>query len=797
MVSLMKDSSSVVWRIDRAGGGPPDAVTYAQRVASVGSTVRSIGRAHLLVLRDREQAIRSFLVTPRSSKSAMLAGSLASAVGGRHVHEEAGLPELDVSQGVMLLRAAPDDFGAREPMTGFEPTEMPLLVARVLQPGGWVLVSLRRPGKGEVKTARRWFHHRTSGATSHYSLSGDVMVGSLTVGGMDPSVAETVLTSLAATMPGFDVETSVVSPPGRLAGTGLSLLAGGAGAAAGHMVADSVPVAVAAAGVGGVSAVLHGTGRLPSRADKVAGSIASGEFSVPGRRSRTQVHAPRSAGTDRRGREVSAAPGTYPFRDEAFLLVPAQVAAIVCPHHGTGSASSGSRVLDLPPALSKAVGPVVGWVGDQPVRLSSEDGFSGVMAFGRPGSGKTALVLCLFAFDSLERVRPTERPGTFGESNTLIAFEDKGADGVLGYEAWLNQHGDASIRVDVADPSTARIDLLGPGTPLQQATSLTNRMRYAMGSESIGPRSYNTLVQVFTVALLSTSQDGVAAGLPEHNSFMERADTLLCSRGDVAGVALFDAITQRVARSGADDPGTAQVQEALIRLDSLYGPKATPASRRALVEAPQSKVALLCSVPSWWSDERMSVSFETILENHWAAVINTGPPVSGGVLADDSVTGVLSSMLMHALKGAIQSTCMGWRSTGRAVTVFSDELKLLSGHSPEVVEWMREQGRAFGVRLVFATQWPTQLHPGVRTATQGFGTVAWFGQDEPSVTQSAVADLAQDGSGITSGDIAGLEPFHSYLRATVGMRRQPAVPVAMAFWGAEDRHRFAPDQGWS
>lgn len=793
----MKDSSSVVWRIDRAGGGPPDAVTYAQRVASVGSTVRSIGAAHLLVVRDREMGIRSFLATPVSSKSAMLAGSLASAVGGRHVHEEDGLPELDVSQGVLTLRATPDDFGAREPMTGFEPTEMPLLVARVLQPGGWVLVSLRGPGKGEVKMARRWFHHRTSGATSHYSLSGDVMVGSMTMGGMDPSVAETALTSLAATLPGFDVETSVVAPPGRLAGTGLSLLAGGAGATAGHLVLDSLPAAVVAGGVGGLAAVLHGTGRVPSRADKITGAIGAGEFAVPGRRSRTQVHAPRQAGTDRRGREVSAAPGTYPFKEDAFLLAPAQVAAIVCPHHGTGSASSGSRVLDVPPALSKAVGPVVGWGGDQPVPLSSEDGFSGVMAFGRPGSGKTVLVQCLFAFDSLERVRPTGRKGTFGESNTLIAFEDKGAEGVLGYEAWLREHGDASIRVDVADPSTVRIDLLGPGTAVQQATSLTNRMRYAMGSESIGPRSYNTLVQVFTVALLSTSQDGVAAGLPEGNSFMERADTLLCSRGDVAGVALFDAITQRVAKMDSADPKVGEIQEALIRLDSLYGPKATPASRRNLVEAPQSKVALLCSVPSWWSDDRPVVSFETILENHWAAVINTGPPVSGGVLADDSVTGALSSMLMHALKGAIQSTCTGWRSAGRAVTVFSDELKLLSGHSPEVVEWMREQGRAFGVRLVFATQWPTQLHPGVRTATQGFGTVAWYGQDEPSVTQAAVADLSQDGSDIGSGDIAGLEPFHAYVRATVGMRRQPAVPVAMAHWGPEDRHRFAADQGWT
>lgn len=765
---------------------------YAQRSASVGAGVRNARGATIVVVRDADGP-RVFLAVPASPQAPMLAGSLASAVGGKHV-PCADPPVVDTGETIGRLVAVPEDFAARDTQAGRDPSEVARFVAANMPAGCWLAVSLRPPASREVKAARRWFRHRMAGAATHYSLAGESLLASFTVGGVDFDESSAFLTGLVAMLPGFDLESQVRRVRGRAgaAAGGVAAAAAGAGAV---WVASPDPVWAAAGAVPGalwVAAVARGMVRSPH--DRVVRVLSRGGFPAPGVKPAWQVRAPRKETPDR-----DASPGTYPLAADVFLVGPEQVAAVACPHYGSVVGASSQRRLDVPAVLTKPIGPLVGWSGDGPdrvgVHVSSGDMWAGTFISGIAGAGKSNTVNALFAFDSLERTRPTGRDGWPGRENALVVFENKGADGVRGYLDWLRTTRDNVLLVDLADPGTAAVSMLpDAGGPEEKAAVFVSSMVYAFGEQAVAYRSQNTLKQVVAAALVCTDEDAAAAGLPAGLSFVEFADVLLCGRGDQAGSALNQALVQRTA---AMAPGGARevMGRVVQRLEPLYGPKVTPSQRRTLVEAPQSKVAVLASVPSWWRVSRPRVSFEKALESNWAVVVNTGSPLSGGVLADDAVTDHVSAMTLYMLRRAIQQTCTGWRARGRSVTVFSDELSLLARHSPEVVQWLRNQGRSFGVRLVFATQYPEQLLPDVRMAVMSFGTLVWFQQNARGVIDEAVADLTKDGSEWRPSDLAGLERYSAIVRATVEGRPQPPVIVKMGSW-LDDRAGFVEDQGF-
>lgn len=779
------------WRVVHAGAAAPEAAVYAQRSASVGAGVRNARGATILVVRDAEGP-QVFLAVPSSPQAPMLAGSLAAAVGGKHV-PCTDPPVVNVAEPVGRLVAVPADFAARVTQSGRDPSEVARFVAANMPVGCWLAVSLRPPAGRELRAARRWFRHRLAGAATHYSLAGEALLASFLVGGLDTEESGAFLTGLAAMLPGFDLESQVERLPGRAG----ALAGGGVVAALGSVavwLATSDPVlAVVGAVPGAVWVGAVARGLVPSVRDRTARILASGGFPSPGSRPAWRVRKPR-----RETEERKADPGSYPLAPGVFLVGPEQVAAIACPHFGSIAGASASRRVAVPAPLRAPIGPLVGWAGDGEekvgVHLSAADMWAGVMVSGVAGSGKTVAVDNLFAFDSLERVCPSGRPGWPASRNALVVFESKGADGVRGYGDWTRVWGDTVLLVDLADPATPAVSLLPDGgDPEERAAVFVSAMVYAFGEQAIAYRSQNTLRPVIAAALLCDDRDAAGAGLPAGLSFVEFADVLLGGRGEPAGQALFAALVARVAAT-APGEDRAVAERVVSRLEPLYGPKVTPAARRTLVEAPQSKIALLASVASWWRPSRPRVSFEHVLEESWAVIINTGSPLRGGAMVDDTVTAHVSAMTLYMLRRAIWQTCTGWRAAGRSVTVFSDELSLLARHSPEVITWLRNQGRSFGVRLVFATQYPEQLLAEVRAAVASFGTRIWFQQNARSVIDEAVADLTKDGSEWRPADLAGLERYSAIVAATVEGRPQPAVVVRMGFWDG-DRRQFVADQG--
>ena len=129
------------------------------------------------------------------------------------------------------------------------------------------------------------------------------------------------------------------------------------------------------------------------------------------------------------------------------------------------------------------------------------------------------------------------------------------------------------------------------------------------------------------------------------------------------------------------------------------------------------------------------------------------------------------------------------------MNIFADELSVLAGSSPQTVTWLRDQGRSYGVRPFFATQYPQQLHERVRDSLLGFATMLWFGQNNPEIVKSAVADLTLDGSDFTGADIAAIPRYYAVLRTTVAGVRQTPCLIGIGDWEMrQDWARFLTDQ---
>lgn len=440
-------------------------------------------------------------------------------------------------------------------------------------------------------------------------------------------------------------------------------------------------------------------------------------------------------------------------------------------------------------------------VASRPVRCITVDDASGVfMVEGFIKTHNSVFVQNVFAYDLMLKhnahVKGSEWkpvvPGDVGLRNAMIAFENKGRDGVIKYLTWgrtLNQN---VMVVEVADPRTPAIDMFDvPGSAKTKAAFFVDSMVYAFGDQAIANQSANTLKIVFNAALQITNDDLAECGLPPMSP-VEIAGILLCTRGDELGEQLAGAFTKRVAKMA---PGTAEHVdgvEAVQMLGNLYG-KVTPSQRRTLVTAPQNKIEALLTSPSWWDVNRPRGSWSSIINNYATIVINTGQSTSGHII-DDNLTAKLTSMLMYTLQRAIIANCDDWGSQGKAVTLYSDELSLLvGGGDARVFTWIRDQGRSFGIRPTLATQRPEQLPPQVKAAVLSFTTFLWYAQNDPATIASAVADLSADGSDWSASDITTLEPYHGVLRASVNKQRQPAVPVKVAFWGGNEAN-FVQDQ---
>jgi hypothetical protein len=808
-----------IFRLARAGGIDTNPTTFTQRAGTFASAATNTGRATLLTRREKS-GLNGYLILPAASLGTNAPLHLAHTVGARV--EEATMPEdLGDTQAIGTLTYRPSP-ALRETQSGIDPTELPRLLANAMPDGSWVAVTMRKPSNKERKHYTPWLGNRLGTANpTHHSTSPTAVIVTITAGGSTQEEVTSLLSQVTAGLPGFDLDSGVRFAPKQHAlffGLPIGLILAAAtlfglpqvpAEYAEFIPAGIAPFLYAVSGVAAVLGLLALTGRISSPDTKLRNRLAQTLFPAPAAR-RSKPRPPRKEQILKGHRNINgekvpfekfvpASDGDYPLAPETFMVGPNVVVGMVSPHAGAVSGAATTRARSTPPVMLQEIGPLLGTNDDGSAHLSAAAMLFGVAIVGKPGSGKSLCVRSLFGWHCLERVNPSGKPGYPGSRNTLIAFESKG-DGVAKYVDWAHKLGDKVLTIDVADPRTRGIDLFSvPGDNAAKALFFTNAMKYTFGADAIGDRSFPTIVSVLTAAMsvdervLDSIEDRDDRILKHGMSPIFYAYQLLAGTSDKVAVQLatgIKALGIKLRERGTPDE---ELEQAYIAISSLFEDR-TESARRSFLEPPRNKFEQLLLLEDWWSPARKKVSWTDILEGHRSVVINTGSSPSGALL-DDQQNQQISSLLMFSLQNALKRTCSGWLEMGRSVSIFADELSLLAGTSPEIVGWIRDQGRSYGIRAILATQRPEQLGSALRNNFLTYSTLISFAQTDVTTAGEVAANVGSNGEWTTE-DIQHLEPYHVVVRSEVNQMRQSAFIVKLPNFEA-DISTYAVAQGYT
>lgn len=771
-----------VFSFRKAGSPVLDPGDVERRASSV---MPALPTGTTFIIRRTEQGVEHLLVTDDQPQLHSPAFDIAQAV-----HAE--VVEVDEAPNLMgVNRIAQLYYGRNsrvQPATaaGADVATTATIMAQSLGPGEWVAMSMRHPSKREARLWHKWLSDG-HGVKNNPTLGANSQVAQVW-GGTNQGEATDRVLSLASSLAGFVVAASAKPVTGMRAMR--SWFTGGAllvalGVVAAFM-ADKIPELEVLsynkwAMLGGVALIVYGllaAGVIPGytapgKWRTLRTQLLWGRVPVAAKRVGT-VKPPRPARVDPETREiVPASEGEYPLSDTSFMLAAIHLLNLLVPHVGSFGRIGSTAHRDAPVELTNPdVGPQIGVSAGVPTYLSWGDLWSGTFLIGRPGSGKTALMEWLWG-ESCKQVAG-------GKQITPIGFDTKG-DGEVSRQmtAWGAEHNVAVLQFHVADQNAAQaIDLFPAiGSAYQQARRIVDTFVYLYGDVSVGPRSKDTLSRVLHAALCVTpelvhSMPGADNQIGADRSPFYYANVLLGGFGDPAGQALAD----RIATVASQDGANPELVEASQGLAPLYGGGATPAKRRDLVEAPRNKVAALLGMEHWWSAPN-KVGWSELLDTHQPVVVNTGIAPNGHQPGDQQIVEDMGSLLLYSLKLAIQEHCFGWQAQGRAVRIFSDEVKAVAAVSPEVVKWMRSDGRSFGVEAMFATQQPRQLPVEVRQEVMTFGNLIVFTQNDTDTATEVAKNLALDGSEWTAQDVVTLPRYHAIVQSSFQQTRQPPFTV--------------------
>lgn len=838
---------TVIRRVTRASGGQNSPEMVATRMRAFASSLSPRTPATFLAVKT-DDGLENFLITPDTDEMNKAALAAAHAVSGKLAYAES-LPDLAASEtGHLFYR--PGGTRSSTTQSGRDPFSMSASLAE-MPVGSWVAITMRAPRRGlvlhEDRLWDRWIKGRIVGGT-HHSLEPNGVIAHVAAATSSRDGVDSLLRQVAGDMHGFDLETRTVRFPRRWVIAQFALLAATVltvGIVLG-MFTPALSAVLPASAATVLAAILSTTGMtlmaaaalpLLAMTTYIAWGIRyerrfrRGDFPLPRRRWALRTRPPTQGNDQGRaesaedflpstGKRTKKGPGDYPLNRGSFKLGALLPVGAIAPASGAASGTSVTGDRSAPPPLLQRIGPVIGLdAAGRMVRLSARDLWAGIAVFGKPRSGKSTLLRALFAFlladqqplPHDEAESPEQERSLLGSRGAIVAFESKSGKDAAEYQRWAQTLGKKKVHVfDLADPSGARIDLMGGGSNItDSAAKFVDKMIYHWGSDSIGAASAKTLRGVFTTALgvptdtlteaLSTHPDAPSpAPLPTPVSI---AHALLGAYGDEFGIHLADVIRRRLAdvKAGRLDGDQRSLEIAVSGLTELYGPTVKATGRAALQKAPSSKVEVLMLAPHWWRTDGRVVSLEEILRRHLRIVINAGATSTlTGASADNlrlsqSVGSAISSMTMYALREAIQDVCAGWEDEGQYVAIISDELARIAGNSPEVIEWTRMQGRAFGVIPIYATQEPEQLPEAVRRTMLSLSTVASYAQENASVAEQIARDLTGGASNgfevVHTKEVMDL-PLYSLLVRTVLDQQRLNVFTAKVHPFEEDRENF-------
>lgn len=798
--------TSTAYRFTTAGSLEANPTLIRQR-ASVALSVAPAGSTFLT--RREGAMLAHYLVVPGAGIGDPI--NAAKAVAARV--ELADAPDLSGVAAVAVLRMPDAGVPGSNPQMNAEIAAVVDAASSSLRDGEWVACSIRKPSSGEVISHSKWLSQ--FGVNTHHSKEANAVVMSMWAGADSDGQAQSLLQQVAGALPGFDMPRSAASLNGSK--TRLACAAGGAAGVAYALAPNFVEVALPYPFAGWIVAGAAATGlalslanRLPSREKQVRQKLALGLVPAPPKRIVPAVSA-RPQRTDDNGVITQTARNAgYPLHSEGYIVGAITPLTLVAPHAGAQSGGGQTATRSVPPQLLSAVGPLFGYAdGDSPVHLTDDGDWRGLMALGAAGSGKSVLLQGVFGYDAARKAGQVPRPT--GRFNTQVAFDTKDGASAGEYVAWAEAAGLPLIRnsdeytawekgdrsqppvvvLSVADlKGELGIDLFpGSGDSMNRARRAVNALKYVFGATSIGPESFATLSRVLVGAFAVTDAIAAEAEVEVGKSAFYYAGILLGTRGDELGVHLAAAI-----RSAGERDSNADALNAASVLAPIYDPKVTPSTRSRLTQAPQNKMEQMLAAEQWWSRPTRP-AWQTLLEANASVVIDFG--AKDGFLMDEEQRTQLASLMLYTLHEEIKLHCVGWQDQNRLVSIYADELKHIAANSPDVINWARQDGRSFGVRLIVATQEPEQLEDSVRKTVMGLGTLVAFRQSESSVIRAVLDNISVDGTAWEQKDLSQLPDYHAIVRTHHGGTPLTAFTARVAFFRGMRGAEFIEAQGGS
>lgn len=792
-------NDAVFYTFQRATGVRPNPQEFATRANAAINGAANSGPTSLIVHRT-PGGYSTFFAVSESAARSKKGLELAQAYGAR-AKEVDQLPDSILSVPYIVKLVFRSAEHGIDTQYGADPAEMARGLSQAMPDESWVGFSVRRAKRMEITRNRRYVNHRMGANLRHVSKTKSAVVFSVYVGAQTRSEAITLARELPEMMTGFDIDAraSSVTHINMKAAAALGLgVAAGALTKLAHAVFDQLPEPMVRAGwlVSGVLLAIAVFGLIvgsPKR--KVYRRLQHGFLPQPPQPP-ALVRPPRNERSkwvkDSDGvpyeKRVKEFAGDYPLKKNTFLFEPTVFAPAGNPHGSSLAGAITASDRDVTPELAQAEGPIIGkTVHGTPVPIPASSLRYSTMIFGEPGSGKSVLLQGLWGWLCKERVNPSGLLHHPGADSALVAFETKGG-GVEGYLSHSALHGDKAMLVDALDPETPAIDPFDFGdlTMGEQAERMVSALQYAFEDGSIMGRSAESLRAVYHAATVADyyqiAQEDWMGDEDSHRRFDQShvtvhdyAHALLMGHTPEAFDAIMATLSTLADRCKRDHDMDAylEIMSAVDDMSPLM--QMTPSARRSHTEAPRNKVDVLRRMNYYMRPDRPTTNFENVLRNHLAVVINVGASADEQII-DDEQSKLLSGLLMYNLRSAIQRVCMSWDDQGRSLSVLCDEFSMLAGSNDDVLMWFRDQGRVFGVRMFFATQFPAQLSHNMRENVFGYHTVATYTMGSNTPSEVVAKELSEDVSGE---EIRNLAKYHLLMLTNVDDEIQPPVTVVV------------------
>lgn len=494
------------------------------------------------------------------------------------------------------------------------------------------------------------------------------------------------------------------------------------------------------------------------------------------------------------------APEPFPSPEEALSCHPAAMFEMLT-FSQSATLTAGDRLQSrgLPPDMIDVdEGIFIGMSGtQQPILLDMEDVHLSLYTAGAPNSGKSNLLLVLFA-----GMVKASRDKISGMSISPIWGETKGEGAYQAFRIARN-HPRAAF-IDVHNPNGgARLALegkrLSEGETVENVIANCTRLvsgQQAAYGDGIKSQAREIFDNVLRCTMLMNPDEIRFAGLdgvvnPAKPNIMELSFFLLLgdSRIDPSQKMLALGATLS-AQGGLREMELARAIGSMSRFWQEGPDRRTYAERISTV---LNKINDMRNAPLLWTpDGRQDVYIRQIVQSFAPTVINMGSYYHSETrqyrqTIDRSVSQRLIRTFNYLLWDYIKTNCNGWQEERKRVPMFFDEVADVAVNAegedvPNTLEEGTKEGRSRGAAYFLGSQYPSQMPDMVRHQVLASRGKLWFTQQNSSDLALAVDDLmtrdAADGEGaITQSNIKSLKDGKCF--ATIPRRGEVTPPFLL------------------